>query len=190
MGLHPDYPIVTERLLLRPITAADITALHAYQSLPDNVRYVPYEARSVEAVTELIESGRLTSAIDEPPGAISLGVELRESGVVVADVVLMWHSAEHRAGEVGYISNPAYAGNGYVTEAVRELLRLGFDGLGLHRIVARLDARNEPSAAVARRLGMRQEAHLRENEWFKGEWTDELVYAILEDEWRANQASA
>ena len=190
MGLHPDYPIITDRLLLRPITTADISALHAYQSVPDNVRYVPYEPRSIDAVTELVESGRLTSGVDEPPGTISLGVELRESGVLVADVILMWHSLEHRTGEVGYISNPSHAGNGYVTEAVRELLRLGFDGLGLHRIAARLDARNDASAAVARRLGMKQEAHLRENEWFKGEWTDEIVYAILEDEWRSAQASA
>ena len=190
MGLHPDYPIRTERLLLRPITPADVEALHAYQSLPDNVRFVPYEPRSRDQLAALFESGRFTSAIDEPPGVISLGVEVRDTGVLVADIVLMWHSAEHRAGEVGYISNPDHAGNGYVTEAVRELLRLGFDGLGLHRIVARLDARNTPSAAVARRLGMRQEAHLRENEWFKGEWTDEIVYAILEDEWRSAQASA
>ena len=65
------------------------------------------------------------------------------------------------------------------------MLRLGFDGLRLHRIIARVDARNTASAAVLRRLGMRQEAYLRENEWFKGEWTDEIDFAILESEWRA-----
>jgi RimJ/RimL family protein N-acetyltransferase len=65
------------------------------------------------------------------------------------------------------------------------VLALAFDGLGLHRVTARIDARNGPSAALARRLGMRQEAHLVENEWFKGEWTDELDFAILEREWRA-----
>ena len=57
-------------------------------------------------------------------------------------------------------------------------------------MVARVDARNTASAAVARRIGMRQEAHLHENEWFKGEWTDELDFAVLAAEWRAGQASA
>ena len=39
-------------------------------------------------------------------------------------------------------------------------------------------------ARLAARIGMRQEAHVIENEWFKGEWTDELVYAVLDREWK------
>jgi len=100
-------------------------------------------------------------------------------------VVLFWHSREHRGGEVGYVLNPEFGGHGYASEAVRRLLGLAFDDLGLHRVVARIDARNEASARLARRLGMRQEAYLVCNEWFKGEWTDELDFALLEDEWAA-----
>jgi RimJ/RimL family protein N-acetyltransferase len=74
-----------------------------------------------------------------------------------------------------------------MTEAADAMLALGFDGLGLHRITARTDARNAASHAVLRRLGMRQEAVLRENEWFKGEWTDEIDFAILESEWRSRR---
>ena len=69
------------------------------------------------------------------------------------------------------------------------LLELGFDGIGLHRIMARLDERNDSSARLCQRLGMRQEARLVENEWFKGEWTNELDFAILDHEWRALDAS-
>jgi RimJ/RimL family protein N-acetyltransferase len=65
------------------------------------------------------------------------------------------------------------------------MLALGFDGLGLHRIVGRLDARNTASARVLEKLGMRREAHFVSNEYLKGEWTDELVYALLDEEWRA-----
>jgi RimJ/RimL family protein N-acetyltransferase len=88
------------------------------------------------------------------------------------------------------VLNPEHEGHGYVTEACRALLALAFDGLDLHRVVGRVDARNEKSAAVLRRLGMRQEAVLVENEWFKGEWTTELDFAILAAEWRAGQAQA
>jgi len=63
------------------------------------------------------------------------------------------------------------------------MLRLGFDELGLHRIIGRCDARNTASARLMERLGMRQEAHFRENERFKGEWGDELIYAMLAREW-------
>ena len=51
-------------------------------------------------------------------------------------------------------------------------------------IIARLDARNTASARVLEHLGMRREAHFVQNEFFKGEWSDELVYAMLNDEWR------
>jgi RimJ/RimL family protein N-acetyltransferase len=44
-------------------------------------------------------------------------------------------------------------------------------------------ARNGPSLALCERLGMRREAVLVENEWFKGEWTDEVDYALLERDW-------
>jgi RimJ/RimL family protein N-acetyltransferase len=64
------------------------------------------------------------------------------------------------------------------------MLSIGFDRWNLHRMIGRCDARNLASAAVLRRIGMRQEALFRENEWVKGEWTDELVFAILADEWR------
>lgn len=79
-----------------------------------------------------------------------------------------------------------------VTDGVElvPLLRLAFDELGLRRVVARIDERNEASANVARRLGMRLEAHLVENECFKGEWVGELDFAILDREWRARHAPA
>ncbi|MNJ04768.1 hypothetical protein D3C73_1656790 [compost metagenome] len=64
------------------------------------------------------------------------------------------------------------------------LLDLGFDGLGLHRIAARIDERNTASARVAERLGLRREARFVEGSWFKGEWTTLLVYGILDREWR------
>jgi RimJ/RimL family protein N-acetyltransferase len=81
------------------------------------------------------------------------------------------------------VFNPALGGRGYATEAANVMLRLGFEGLGLHRIVARIDERNESSV----RLGMRQEARLVRNEFFKGEWSTELDFAMLADEWYARQ---
>jgi RimJ/RimL family protein N-acetyltransferase len=117
--------------------------------------------------------------------ALTLGVEIIATGELIGDVILMWHSAEHRGGEIGYVFNPAFAGHGYATEAAHRVLHLAFDDLGLHRVVARVVEGNDASVAVARALGMRQEGHLLENEWFKGRWIDELSFALLDHEWRA-----
>jgi RimJ/RimL family protein N-acetyltransferase len=181
--LHPDYPIETDRLLLRPITADDVDDLHSYQSIPEVCRYIPPEPRTREQILERIAT-TYHSTLDEAGQYLNVAVERRADARVIGDIVLFWHSAEHKSGEIGYVFHPDVAGRGYATEACRPVLALAFDGLGLHRVTARIDARNGPSAALARRLGMRQEAHLVENEWFKGEWTDELDFAILASEWR------
>ena len=99
--------------------------------------------------------------------------------------MLHWQSALHRNGEVGYVFHPGRSGRGYATEAVHHLLRLAFEDLGLRRVVARVDAENEASARLCRRLGMRLEARLVENEWFKERWSDELDFALLDREWEA-----
>ena len=80
--------------------------------------------------------------------------------------------------------HPDHQGHGYATEAAEAMLALAFDTYGLHRVTGRLEPRNTASARVLERLGMRKEAHLIENEWVKGEWQSEAVYAILAREWR------
>ena len=183
--LAPDYPIETARLKLRPVDAdADPDAMAAYQSRADVCRYIPYEPRDRDRIVEVIRERGRTTLTDEGQ-QLWLSVLRRDTGRLIGDVLLFWHSRQHRGGEIGYVFDPEHQGQGYATEAAAALLDLGFDGLGLHRIVARVDARNEASARVLRRLGMRQEAYLVQNEWFKGEWSDEIDFAILDDEWRA-----
>ena len=92
-----------------------------------------------------------------------------------------------REREIGFALHSAYQGKGLAAEAAREVLRLGFEELGLHRIVAVLVDQNTASARLLERLGMRREAHHLHATYFKGEWTNEYVYALLDDEWRAAQ---
>ncbi|MDQ0708420.1 RimJ/RimL family protein N-acetyltransferase [Arthrobacter woluwensis] len=184
--LSPDYPVHTDRLLLRPMTAEDIDPMLRYKSRPEVVRFVPYGPLTRADIAERISGRWGRTELTEPGQSVTLALEERETGRLVGDAVLFWHSAEHRSGEVGYILSPDATGHGYATEAATAILRLGFDELGLHRMVARLDERNTASARVAERLGMRLEARLVQNEWFKGEWSTELVFAMLEDEWRAS----
>src|SRR4051812_33581255 len=120
----PDYPIRTERLLLRPLHEADVDAVHAYQSRADAVRFVPYRPRTRAEVLERVTPPRNCSVIEHEGDALLLAVELRDAGSVIGDVMLAYRSAEHRRGEIGYIFHPDHAGRGYATEAARELLRL------------------------------------------------------------------
>jgi RimJ/RimL family protein N-acetyltransferase len=183
-------PVTTERLLLRLFSDADVDALFAIHGPPDNSRFLITEPRSRDEIPEMIERFKQLTAIDDEHDGLRLAAVLAATGEVVGDICLWRVSGEHRQGEVGYVLDPAHQGHGYATEAVREMLRVGFEVVGFHRIVGRMDARNTASAAVLERLGMGREAHLRENEFVKGEWADELIYAMLAAEWEAHPAGS
>jgi RimJ/RimL family protein N-acetyltransferase len=187
-SLRPRYPVRAGRVLLRPLAAGDVAAVLAYRSRADVCRYVPFEPMTRQDITERMAGPWARTELTDEGQALTLGVEVRETGELAGDVVLFWRSRLNAGGELGYVFNPDAGGRGYATEAASATLRLGFDGLGLHRIIARIDERNEPSARLARRLGMRQEARLVHNELFKGEWSTELDFAILADDWRAQPA--
>lgn len=178
----PDYPVRTARLMLRPFTTADLAALHDFHRLPEVARYLYNGPRDRAEVGALLEAKVKATAL-AGEGALCLAAELAQTGELVGDCTLFWRSRVHQQGELGFIFHPAYRGRGLATEAAAALLRLGFEGLRLHRIMGRCDGRNLASARVMERSGMRREAHLVENEFVKGEWTDELVYAILRREW-------
>jgi RimJ/RimL family protein N-acetyltransferase len=185
MSLEPEYPIVTERLLLRPYRERDYDAFHRIHALPEVHRWLYSEARTAEESRVALDQRIVRHAIDVEGDVLQLALELRDGGAVVGDVMLCWLSEQHRSGEVGFMLHPEHQGRGYAREGATEMLRLGFEELGLHRIIGRCEARNAASAGLMTRLGMRCEAHLVENEWVKGEWQSELVYAMLDREWRA-----
>lgn len=190
MELKPGFPVRTARLRLRPLAPSDLDAMLAYRGRADVCRYLPFAPMSAEILRVRLATDLARRELTDEGQALTLGVELADTGALVGDLVLFFRSVEHRGGELGYVFAPEHAGQGYATEAAAAMLALAFDGLGLHRVVARLDARNKSSARLAARLGLRQEAHLVQNEMFKGEWSDELVFALLAQEWRTSPWSA
>lgn len=181
------FPLETERLVLRAITQADGAEIADYQGREDVARYVPWPPRSRERVEELIPRWMAMNGKGEGSEGVQYAIVLKADGRLIGDCMLMYGDREARQGEIGYLLSPHYHGMGYGTEAARAMLKMGFETAGLHRITARCDARNTASWRVMEKLGMRREAHFREHALFKGEWDEELVYAMLEDEWRAGQ---
>lgn len=179
-----EQPIETERLLLRSFREGDLDDLHAIRSRPEVVRYLYGEVRTREEVEVMLAERIAATSLWEDDDMLVLAVERRDDSRVIGDVTLWLRSAEHRQGEIGFAFHPDAQGRGFAREAAAAVLELAFGRMGLHRVYGRTDGRNDASAALMRRLGMRQEAHLRENEIFKGAWGDELIFAVLEAEWR------
>jgi RimJ/RimL family protein N-acetyltransferase len=181
---NPTFPLRTERLVLRFFTDDDLDAYHDMQSREEVVRYLYWGPQSREEASERLERMKHLTSLDSERAAIRLAVVLPESGVLVGDVSLWRTSEEHAQGEIGFVIHPDHQGHGYAAEACAVLLEMGFGQLGLHRVIGRADSRNIGSVRLMERLGMRREALFRENEFVKGEWSDEVWYAILASEWQ------
>ena len=184
---RPVQPITTDRLVLRPLTPDDFDAFHAIVGRIDVNEFLYTSPRNEDEARRALAQIAERTGIDDEHDGLVLALTL-PSGDLIGYVNLQITSREHEQGEIGYILHPDHQGHGYATEGTRVMLRLGFDELGLHRIAARLDARNRASARLLERLGMRREALLYENELVKDEWTSELIYAMLRDEWDAGVA--
>jgi RimJ/RimL family protein N-acetyltransferase len=186
--LLPDT-LPTARLLLRPFGAGDLDDLHAYQSRPDVARYLHWEPRDQAQARAALDQQRRETRLDADGDWLTFAVLWPDAGHVIGETGLKLVSREHRQGETGFVFHPAYGGRGLATEATAAMLTLAFTTLGWHRVTGSCDARNLSSAGLMERLGMRREAHFRHSVLMKGEWADELVYAITEDEWRAGQTA-
>jgi RimJ/RimL family protein N-acetyltransferase len=177
----PVWPLRTERLLLRPWQLGDAEAFvdawadESYASLLLSRTMNPAEVREMAR-------RRL-----DPGNGHFVGLVVEHDGEVVGDSILILQGTGLSEGEIGWTVVPKHAGNGYATEAAEAVLRLAFEHYGLRRVVANLDARNDRSAALCERLGMRREVHRIGDFWSKGRWTDSLEYALLVDEWRASR---
>lgn len=177
-----DLRLCTPRLLLRPLRDADQAALHALFSDPRVVRFWksgPWSSADASS-----------SAIRADREAMCTGTRLRLGVVRLADDRLVgvctlshleWPSGR---AELNYALAPSVWGRGFAAEAVGELLRYAFDTLGLRRIEADADPRNDASVRLLRRLGFVREGLLRERWLLPDGPSDGVVFGLLRREWR------
>lgn len=179
----PDFPIETERLVLRNFQKSDLDAVMAYHALPEVQRYLDWKARDRVEVKAALDAMCAQQRLHRPGDIITLAVVRKSDDLLVGQVSLRWTDATAGQAELRFILSPAQRRQGYAREAVRAALDIGFNDLGLHRIFARTSGGNQPSAKLLKDLGMRLEAHYREHALFQGEWDEELHFAILDREW-------
>ncbi len=157
MRFLPDYPLMTPRLRLRPFSRGDVDAVYDYRRREDVARFLFDEAFTRVECAEAIQHRIGQVGFATEGDKIVLAAECKEHGDVIGEVSLIWRSAPEMQGEIGYIFHPKVHGQGLATEAAARMLKLGFEGFNLHRIMARCDARNLASARVMERIGMRRE---------------------------------
>lgn len=175
--MDADALVATDRLSLRLHRESDLERLVAIYSQSGVARFLLGEPWTRESGAPQLERRLARTGLDGPEGSLALAVE--RAGHLIGAVSAWRTEQERRTVELGWTLDPAHGGHGYATEAVAAVV----DRHDVHRVSAQMDARNDASARLATRLGMRQEAHFRGDLWSKGEWTDTLVFAMLRSDW-------
>ena len=165
----------------------DVDDLLEYQSNPEIVRYIPWPPRTLEQVKKAAEAvvNTCTFQLKENKDFIVLVWELKISGKVIGQSNMMLVSKENKCANIGWVTHQDFQRHGYAFEATKALLKYAFTNTDVHRIIADIDTRVHESAALAEKLGMRREATYLDGEFFKGEWCDMWLYAILKREFQA-----
>lgn len=191
MSAHEVWPVRTERLQVRPMTAADIDVMWEWRRLPDVNRWLGLAPDTIEAFRErYLDPDRLAAMhlielVAADGGATAIGDVMIRIGDGWAQLEVA-DQAKRVEAELGWVLDPAHTGQGYATEAIRAVIDTCFGPLGLRRVHAGCFADNEPSWRLMERLGMRREEFSRKTALHRsGEWLDGMNYGILAEEWAA-----
>ena len=180
--IFKDLPLIeTERLILRNLTEGDINDVFEYTSDPEVAKYVPWEYhKSIDTSKSFVEytinnynSGNLAN----------WGIVHKEDNKLIGGCGFVHWEPEHFKAEVGYTLARKYWGKGLVSEAVRTLLKFGFERMYLNRIQAKCVTENIGSARVMEKNGLKFEGITRQSVFRKGRFWDMKLYSILRDEY-------
>ncbi len=171
----------TKRLTIRPIDIIDKGALFAYRSDEETNQYQGWIPKSIGDVETFI--GKTAENINEPLTWFQLVIIEKESQKLIGDIGLHFFDDENKQVEIGCTLNKAYQNKGYATEALKQVIDYLFKSLNKHRITTSIDPRNKSSIRLVERIGFRKEAHFVESLLINGVWVDDLIYALLENDW-------
>lgn len=171
----------TPRLILRAMKVSDAPDMYAYARLPAVTEYLlwsPHESirHTTDYLTYVSQRYRTGDFFD-------WAIVDRQSGHMIGTCGFTSFRFESDVGEIGYVLNPAYQGQGLCTEAIRRVMRFGFEELGLHRIEARFMEGNVRSLRLMERVGMRLEGYARESMKVRGTFRTIGTCAILAGEY-------
>jgi RimJ/RimL family protein N-acetyltransferase len=176
----------SDRLALRRFRLDDLATFVNYRSDPDVARYQSWTAPYPAADGDRLIRNMRRQHPDTPGEWFQFAITLRSTGELIGDCGAKPNAFDATHTQIGYTIGRAHQRRGYGSEAVQALLGYLFDARRMHRVTANCDGRNAASMGLLERVGLRREGVMLASVWAKGEWTDDVLYAMLADEWAAS----
>jgi len=179
--IYSNLPILeTERLILRKVTLEDVEAMYLYGSDEEVSRYVTWNTHQTTSDTKDFVEFILNKYKNKQ--VAPWGIEYKENGKFIGTIDYVWWQPHHQMAEIGYVLSKEYWGKGITTEAVKEIIKFGFNEMDLVRIQARCFVENIGSSRVMEKSGMTFEGIIRKGMFVKGKHQDLKMYSILREE--------
>lgn len=176
----------TERLLLRPFWKRDVADLPLVDADPDVTYFRGISPKTAEESEQwLVEQLRSRKKKEW----LRWCIRRKDDNAFVGMVLVRCLNPDWREWEVGYCLAKSQWGQGFASEAVREILGFAYASLNAHRVVANTHVENGRSRKLLEGIGFRQEAYQVENYFEHGEWLDNIQYALLDREFSSVQGS-
>lgn len=171
----------TERLLLREFTERDAQNIFEYASDPEVIFFMPWDKHeTLEDTNEYLSKSKVAFQNSDN---IDLGIELKsENKLIGAISVRNWNNINSCA-DVGYIVARKHWGKGIAAEALKAVIKFGFEDLHVNRIEAHCDENNLASFRVMEKVGMKYEGTHRQKIFIKGKFISIRFYSILKSEY-------
>lgn len=177
--------IETERLIIRFAEPEDADAIYSYRSDFLENKYQGWFPDSVKEVGDYISN--MPKTMDIADVCFQFVIIHVHENRLIGDIGIIFTNHNNSQAEIGCTLHKVYQGKGYATEALKAIVNYLFVTLNKHRIIASVDPRNRPSLRLIERLGFRKEAHFKESYYLRGEWVDDIIYAMLRAEWINNE---
>lgn len=174
---------ITKRLEIRNIKPSDALSMYKYRSDPQIYKFQYWKPQSVQDVEDFI-CDKIAKTFNIPDTWYQLSIFIKGFPELIGDIGIHFIEADHLQVEIGYTLSIEHQGKGYASEAIEGVIDYLFHTYHKHRIFASVDPDNIKSIAVLERMGMRKEAHFKKSIWHNGKWVDDIIYSILEEEWR------
>lgn len=175
------YLIKTERLIIRLAEQEDAEGIFSYRSDFAENKYQGWFPDTVEEVRDYISN--MPETMDIANICFQFTILTKNENRLIGDMGIIFTGHEKMQAEIGCTLNKDFQGKGYATEALTAMVDYLFTSLKKHRVVASVDPRNTPSIRLIERLRFRKEAHFKESYFLRGEWVDDIIYAMLDKDW-------
>jgi len=171
--------ITTKRLIIRPLKESDMIFFEHHYSNPLIQKYTLLQFRNQDEILDFYKRGSGSTKSDQ----FRLVLVLKEMNQEIGSVVFEHWDKHHNSSEIGYDLSPEFWGKGFMIEALNSILDFVFSQMKVNRLEATTNPTNNRSMKLLKKIGFTEEGKLRQKYYFNGNYHDELIFSLLEEEW-------